>query len=167
MWQTCPDPDVDFRQRQCMEFNNHTFQGTQYEWEAYIKGEIIETHCLLCWFFLFFLFSIQFVITFTITKSFLYKERQRHELHFSLPLMAAFKNRFVSTIFFCKLIYGLVNYRFITAQCKLIESDDFPIHWMETILFFFFLCIKFHLNVKRTISIPFFISRWCWMWTEL
>ncbi|KAJ6649911.1 A disintegrin and metalloproteinase with thrombospondin motifs 7, partial [Pseudolycoriella hygida] len=44
--QNCPDPDVDFRQLQCMEYNNHTFQGTQYEWEAYIKDDAeCELNC--------------------------------------------------------------------------------------------------------------------------
>lgn len=61
--QICPDPDVDFRQLQCMEYNNQTFQGTQYEWEAYIKGEICvcySWYIIKCFFFLLYIMFLHF-----------------------------------------------------------------------------------------------------------
>lgn len=36
--QSCPDPEVDIREQQCTRYNNETFRGQQYQWEAYVKG---------------------------------------------------------------------------------------------------------------------------------
>lgn len=37
--QSCPEPETDFREQQCIQYNNQTFRGKQYQWEAYIKGK--------------------------------------------------------------------------------------------------------------------------------
>lgn len=38
IWQSCPDQEIDFREQQCIQYNNQSFRGKTYSWEAYIKG---------------------------------------------------------------------------------------------------------------------------------
>ncbi|XP_055643965.1 A disintegrin and metalloproteinase with thrombospondin motifs 7 [Toxorhynchites rutilus septentrionalis] len=44
--QECPDPKADFREQQCITFDNQTFQDKRYIWEAFIKDDAqCELNC--------------------------------------------------------------------------------------------------------------------------
>ncbi|XP_059620455.1 thrombospondin type-1 domain-containing protein 4 isoform X2 [Phlebotomus argentipes] len=44
--QECPDSERDFRGQQCAQFNNQTFRGKRYVWEAFIKEDAeCELNC--------------------------------------------------------------------------------------------------------------------------
>ena len=39
--QACPSNEIDFRQQQCSSYDDADFQSVKYEWEPYIKGNVV------------------------------------------------------------------------------------------------------------------------------